>query len=265
MEMAMKMPSRLDAATLGLFAIYLSLHVANLTLTFAGLLPLPVAFLVGLAAFNLSFTIWHECVHNTVASSRWICSVIGSLTAFIMIYPGYFFQRREHLLHHKYEGDPEKDPVFYRVQCTPWMFPIHLLLATLRSPQPVNPERQFRPGELWSDRAGYVFCLAIVVAVLAKGMWAPLLAAWIMPRVMMIPIHAFYVCYLPHHGRGAYMYQTYRIVLRNPVTNYLTLFHAYHGLHHIWPGIPWHRYRQTFYARRKELEARGVEIIGGVR
>src|ERR1700752_3844341 len=100
---------RYDKATLGLFALYVGLLAVNVAAAAAGVLPLAVAFVIGLVAFNLSFTIWHECAHNTTASNRQLGTVIGWVTSLLMIYPGYCYQRRLHLLHHKYQGDPDKD------------------------------------------------------------------------------------------------------------------------------------------------------------
>jgi beta-carotene hydroxylase len=251
-----------DIRTLSLFACYVVVLPTNLVLTCVGVMPLFAAFLLGLGAFNLSFTIWHECVHRTVASSRRICTAVGAITAFFMIYPGYFFQQREHLLHHKYQGDPERDPVYPRTQCKPWAFPFHLIRVTLFNPQPSGPEKELTSNERRGDTIAYLLCGTVIVSVAASGFWLPLLAAWLLPRAVMIPVHAFYVCYLPHNGRGESLYEKYRIVLRNPFTRYLTLYHCYHGLHHLWPTVPWHRYKQTFAMREEELRARRVEILG---
>jgi beta-carotene hydroxylase len=182
-----------------------------------------------------------------------------------MIYPGYFFQRRDHLLHHKYQGDPDKDPVYPRTLCRPWAFPFHLVWVILRNPQPMYPERQSTGPERVADVMNYLLCAGAITLGFLYGAGGTVLAAWLLPRAFMVPIHAFYVCYLPHSSHGQSAYQTYRIVLRNPFTRYLTLYHSYHGLHHLWPTIPWHQYRRTYISRKQELTARGVEILGKAR
>ena len=40
----------------------------------------------------------------------------------------------------------------------------------------------------------------------------------------------------------------------------LVLGHNYHAIHHLWPGIPWHRYLATWREKRSWLEERGVPI-----
>lgn len=252
----------IDLRTTGLFVLYAGLLSTAALLTVRGDVPLWAGGLISLAAFNLSFTIWHECVHNTTSTSRAVCGAVGTATSFFMFFPGYFTLRREHLMHHKYQGDPERDPVWPRVQCPPWRFPLRLLRVVLWDPQPPNPERRLSWGERIADGVTLAAFLAAAGGAVAAGLWRELLAVWIVPRLLIAPIHAFYVCYLPHAAGGPLFYRTFRIVLRNPFTRYLTVYHSYHGLHHLWPNIPWYRYRRVFAERRAELEAQGVEILG---
>lgn len=253
--------SELDLPTWILFAGYAGALGSAFVLHGLGWIPAWLAFLLGLAAYNLSFTIWHECAHGTVARRRGLCTAVGIATTLPMIYPGYFFQRREHLLHHKFQGDPDKDPVYPRTQCTPWMFPVQLVRVTLFPPQPPNGEPAPPAGEVWADRACQLLFVAGAVAAVLAGWGWTLLFAWVLPRAVILFVHAFYVCYLPHSVGGPGGYEKYRIVTRGPLLRLLTVSHNYHGLHHLWPTIPWHRYRATFQERRADLEARGVEIL----
>ena len=251
----------IDGRTFALFLVHAIVVVLNFVAAAQGWIAMTVAFVVGLAAFNLSFTIWHECVHNTVARNRHISGLIGRITALLLVYPGYSTLKRDHLLHHKYQGSPDLDPVYPRVQCSPWMFPVHLVRTLAFGRQPDPPEGPLPASERLKDVAGYVMWAAGAVIAALAG-WGPaLLVAWVIPRLVILPIHSFYVCYLPHAPDGPRVYQTYRVVLRTPLTRYLTLYHSFHGLHHLWPSVPWHRYRAVFVSRRQLLERHGVEIV----
>ncbi|MBI3551112.1 MAG: fatty acid desaturase [Elusimicrobia bacterium] len=251
----------LDRRTMTLLIIHAALVLFNFALAVSGRLPPWAAFVGGLLAFNFSFTLWHECVHKTVSKSEDVCLWLGRLVAFLSLYPGYGSLRRVHLLHHKYQGDPQKDPIYPRVQCPPWRFPFLLAWTTLVDPLPPYPEKRLTAEERAADWIQYGL-VAVLSGVFVHEGWGPaFLAAWVLPRVVIFPVHTFYVCYLPHSGHGKRLYETFRVVLRNPFTRYLTLYHCYHGLHHVWPTIPWYEYHATFRARRKELEARGVEIL----
>jgi beta-carotene hydroxylase len=251
----------LDWRTLTLFAVYVVVLPINVALAARGALGLVWAFLIALAAFNLSFTIWHESVHNTVAPNRTVSTIIGTITAFFLIYPGYNALKRDHLVHHKHQGEPDVDPVYPRVQCRPWLFPVHMFWCLAFPQQPPHPERQLTSAERAKDAVNYAIWLALALAAWRYGYLPALMAAWILPRLVILPIHEFYVCYLPHAAGGPEFYRTYRIVLRTPFTRYLTLYHSYHGLHHVWPSIPWHQYRAAFQSRRRALEQLGVEIV----
>jgi beta-carotene hydroxylase len=251
-----------DVRTLALFIVYVVVLPLNFYLTAIAIIPLWLAFLIGLCAFNLSFTIWHECVHNTIAENRKVCTFLGILTSLFLIYPGYFYLRKDHFLHHKHQGNPDKDPVYPRVQCRPVFFPIKLIIVTLFNPQPFNTERKLTRTEFLGDLAQYITITVFVVLLFITHLWLPFVVSWVLPRIVIFPIHAFYVCYLPHSGYGKGFYHVYRVVLRNPFTRYLTLYHSYHGMHHLWPKIPWHRYRAAYKERKEELIAKGVKIEG---
>jgi len=38
------------------------------------------------------------------------------------------------------------------------------------------------------------------------------------------------------------------------------LGHNYHAIHHLWPNVPWHRYREVFRERLDLLRKNGVPI-----
>ena len=40
----------------------------------------------------------------------------------------------------------------------------------------------------------------------------------------------------------------------------LVLGHNYHAIHHLWPNLPWHRYRPTFREKQASLRERGVPV-----
>ena len=69
----------------------------------------------------------------------------------------------------------------------------------------------------------------------------------------------WYINYLPHVGLPAHRYQGTRIVDVAWLTP-LVLGHNYHAIHHLWPKVPWHRYREVFRERQELLRQHGVPI-----
>ena len=93
---------------------------------FANLLPLWAGFLIATFLMNLSFTTWHEASHGNFSRVVWLNRWLGIVASLYSLYPGYFARRREHLAHHRWEGDAQHDPVYPRIQTGFWAFPLML-------------------------------------------------------------------------------------------------------------------------------------------
>lgn len=216
--------------------------------------------LVGVLFLNASFTVWHEAAHGTVFRSRAANDVVGVLGAWPAMLP-YFTVRRDHVLHHEHVNDPERDPDYWFLEGSIWSLPLRYLAGARRAVRLV--ERAGRPA--WERQADRVLLLGVVGAIVAGAVLvSPLfvLAVWVVPKLVAMWIHAWYVNVLPHRGLPAERYRDTRI-WANPLLTPLFLCHNYHGLHHVWQTVPWHRYPRAFRAKRAFLEGRGVPIRGG--
>lgn len=243
----------MGAMVLG-FPLLIWLHAATV-------LPAWAAMVLGTAVMNLSFTAWHEPAHGNF--SRWsrVNDAAGFVASLASVYPGYFARRREHLLHHRFQGVEGMDPVYRRVQATAWTFPLALLSANfagspLRVPATVLP---MTPRQRWSDGASNVLALGIAVGAAATGWLPSLFWAWLLPRALVFWLHAYYICFFPHSVSGG-GYEVYRVRARRAWLRLLTLDQSLHGVHHRWPYIPWHRYGAVLRGARPEIEAAGIRL-----
>jgi len=89
------------------------------------------------------------------------------------------------------------------------------------------------------------------------------LLLWFVPVVIAKVVMDWYINYLPHVGLPADRYQGTRIIDVSWLTP-LVLVHNYHAIHHLWPTIPWHRYRAVFKRKLGYLQEHGVPIEHGV-
>ena len=214
---------------------------------------------LGTFFLNMSFTIWHEAAHGTVFRSRPWCDLVGVLGSWPAMLP-YFTVRRDHVLHHEFVNDPERDPDAWFLEGSIWTLPLRYPSGAKRALAIVD--RSGRPA--WEARTDRVL-LALVLVALALLAWfvSPLavLFAWILPKGFAMWIHAWYVNVLPHRGLPAERFRDTRIHPAAWLTP-LTLCHNYHGLHHVWQTVPWHRYPQVFRLKEEFLESRGVPIAG---
>ena len=242
------------AMTAGLPAIVV-LHAA-------GRIPFWPALGVATLLMNLSFTAWHEPAHGNFSRSRRPNDLAGVLASFVSVYPGYFARRREHLVHHRFEGEEGKDPVYARIQASVLTFPLQLLRAARL---PLDVPASFVPltsTQRLSDRVSNTLALLVAVGSIALG-WGPsVMGLWILPRVIVFWAHAYYVCLFPHAAPGG-GYRLYRVRADGGglLLRLLTVDQTFHGIHHRWPSVPWHAYARTARLRGRRLEEDGIEVV----
>lgn len=224
--------------TLGLAALFPLAHT--------GAAPLWAAALASCLLMNLSFTTWHECSHGNFSRHQWVNHSCGWLSSLFTLYPGYFARRREHLAHHRWEGDPELDPVYPRIQTSLFAFPFRLTLqAITREGNAI--ESSFMPLtsiQAWADRALLLAAAGTMVALIALGFGELVLWLLVFPRIVIFYLHAVYICWFPHHVEGG-GFERYRVRRRGPLWALLTVGQWAHGVHHKNPSIPWHRYSRN--------------------
>jgi len=245
-----------DAATLLLLAAMYLLLIGNFVLHRAAPLPIVFHVLVGAVAIHFAFTIWHEAVHRNVCRSAWGNNLVGVLGMFPYMTP-YFLQKWVHLQHHTRLNEPG-DPNLIYAQRPFWKLPF-------RYPRALRYARKVLaadPRQPWERRADAVF-LAAVLAVYAiaawRGAFVEVLLLWFVPVVIAKGVMDWYINYLPHVGLPPHRYAGTRVVDVAWLTP-LVLLHNYHAIHHLWPALPWHRYRAVFREKLPELRRNGVPI-----
>jgi fatty acid desaturase len=248
----------IDVPTVVIAAVLVGGLVANATGAAQGLLPLPLAFLISAVLMNCSFTVWHEAMHGNLAPGRRLNDVLGVIAAWISLTP-YFRIREVHRQHHAYTNDPARDPDYWYVAGPMWTLPFRYVAGFRRYARV-----QVSAAGRVVDALGVAFAVGVIVTAYAMGQTAVLIATWLAPKVVSFAAHAWYVNYLPHHHEPTGRFTSARVVERvwwEP----LVLFHNYHGLHHAYQTIPWHRYRVEFEQRRAFLVAQGMPVTTGVR
>jgi beta-carotene hydroxylase len=251
--------STLDVPTAAVGGTMVIGIAAVIALHAAGWMPLVVGLLINTFLMNLSFTAWHEACHGNFSKSRAINTAFGVLTSFASIYPGYFARRREHLCHHRFEGDATQDPVYPRIQVSLLAFPLQVLRANHTAEARVPIPASFLPmtsTQRWADRASNLLAFSLLgVGLLTDTFWSVLLL-WFVPRATVFLAHAIYICHFPHAIPGG-GYEVYR-VRPSRVLALLTLGQNLHGVHHRWPAIPWHRYGAVLAS--VDPKAEGIEV-----
>jgi fatty acid desaturase len=251
---------------LGLFVVLGEAAVWSLTL--GGLVPIWVGSLCATVLAYLAFTVMHEAshgnIHGDTRSLRLVSEALGWLAGITLLAPFSAF-RVLHLRHHAYTNHPEKDPDHWvkgtsalsvLLRCA--LIVPHYLWDFLAGPTS-------RTEQARASRGPAVLALAAMAAgVLASiplGLFGWVLALWFGPAVAAAAVLAFAFDWLPHapHVERCRFRDT-RVILGPGLTS-LLLYQNLHLIHHLYPRVPFYRYREVFDATRTELEREGANIV----
>jgi fatty acid desaturase len=245
-----------DARTLAILAAMYALLAGNFALHALRPLPIAVHVLVSAAAIHLAFTVWHEAAHRNVSSRSWVNTAVGILGMFPYMTP-YFMQRWIHLQHHARLNERD-DPNFVYIDGPFWRIFARYPRALGYARKLLARDPRTR-GEQLSDVASVAAVAAIYALAWRAGALADVLLLWGLPVVIAKVVMDWYINYLPHVGLPAHRYQGTRVVDVGWLTP-LVLGHNYHAIHHLWPNLPWYRYRGVFRERLDLLRRHGVPI-----
>lgn len=213
-----------------------------------------------------AFTLLHEASHGLVSrGGRWINQLAGEVAATTLMcrFNGF---RQVHLRHHLHTNDPERDPDLWSGRGPAWAAPLfwatsdlHYWVAYDRS----EPQRPLaRRASAWSLT---VLLLAVAVLLLT-GNGMALLWFWIVPARIALFISTWLFDWLPHQrpfGRPR-AENPLQATVNLAVPGWLEpllLGHAFHLVHHLHPGIPFHRLRKRWEADRTPLLKAGAREV----
>jgi fatty acid desaturase len=247
---------RIDVRTLCLLGAMYALLAGNVALyAFARQNP-AVHVLIGAVAIHFAFTIWHEAVHGNVSRRGRTNDVVGVLGMLPYMTP-YFIQRWVHLEHHRKLNLPE-DPNYIYTDGP-------LLLLPFRYPRALGYAKKLlrgdprSPAERRSDLATTAVVVVAYAAAIATGHAVAVFVLWFLPVVVAKLVMDFYINFLPHYGLPADRFAGTRVLDVGWLTP-LVLNHNYHAVHHLWPTLPWHRYREIYRKKSAYLLRHGVPV-----
>lgn len=252
---------RSDVPTLLLLAAMYALLAGNAVLYYTAPLHPLVHVAIGAVAIHLAFTIWHEAVHGTVSAHPLANDAVGVLGMLPYMTP-YFFQRWVHLEHHRLLNQTD-DPNRVYTDGLFWTLPLRYPRALAHARRLLSADPRSR-AQRRSDTATTALVLGVLALALATGHGVAFVVLWLAPVVVAKLVMDWYINYLPHRGLAADDFRGTRITAVGWLTP-LVLNHNYHAVHHIWPTVPWHRYREIYHNKRDYLTRHGVPIEHRIR
>ncbi len=269
--------------TIVLFVALMSAYVSIIFLGVSHTVPLWACMLInGVLAYSF-YTIHHEANHGNISGRyrrfRWIDEVLGNAAA-IPLQLNFVPYARSHLLHHAHTNVPERDPDFFmagpgRAIVPRWA--VSTVLKTLLSvpglnrvlpaalPEPLaSAARDFTVTRRGMMRYNQV-CLVVLVGSYALGVGNYVLFLWWLPAQIGALLLQVWFVWLPHRDfdeTARYRNTRIRTWFGSTI---LLLGQDYHLIHHLYPRVPFYRYRSLFGEIRTSLEVQGARIEVGLR
>lgn len=231
--------------------------------TIAGVVSSLLGGLMVFVAAFAAFTPMHDASHRSVSRHRWLNEAVGRACSAVLLSP-YVAFRYVHLEHHKHTNHPEHDPDFYSGAGPAPLLPLRWLTQDLHYYVVIIRRWTQRP---LAERIELVITVAVIAgalsALVATGHGLTLLLVWLIPVRLAIAALALSFDYLPHVPHQTLAsedrFEATRIIIAPGLTA-LFLFQNYHLIHHLFPGIPFYRYRRVYDAKRDWLRERGAVV-----
>ena len=240
-------------------------------LTFLGVLPLWLSFMIATFCMMMSYLPGHEAEHNNIGGKgrpyRWLNGLVGHLT-FIPIVLPFNLHRLSHLQHHAFANDPEKDPD-YATKADGWLGAIW---ASLQSRQPgLRDEFGQRglniedPATLQAFKQALLQSITfyLILALLAwSGFALEAVLLWWLPRHIGYTYLQLFLSWAPHYPTDKTGRYKDTRAWRFAFGNLASVGMEYHIVHHLHPNIPLHKTPPAYRDMRHILVARGCRIDG---
>jgi beta-carotene hydroxylase len=267
-------------ATVALFVVLVASYAGSVALVATGRVPLWFGMVVNVALAYGCYTVHHEANHGNISgrrrSLRWVDDLLGRVVA-VPITLSFRGFAPLHLLHHAHTNDQERDPdIFVAGPATAipvkWLVQVVAVSVVRALPivghpmtasiiPPVDGDTTEGRAIKRMRRFDQLALVALVAAFLLGFGWYALLLWWLPGKLSGLVLMTTFQ-WLPHHPHTETdRYRNTRVnvfVLSTPAL----LEQDHHLMHHLFPRVPWYRYRRLFTEIRPILEKNNARIEG---
>jgi len=220
-----------------------------------GTLPLWAGYVLAALLTYAAYTVLHDAVHGSVHGKKrslsWLNNLLGYLAGQIMLV-SFKAHQKEHLAHHRHTNDPELDPDMF--------LPDDSLRSLIRGTLVVLPlQYKYYFAHCW-DKAATKNKLIVVVELVVMIGWRAALFVFGFWQIGLISLAATFtgvfllvilfvwIVHRPHDDEARYKNTSTFVFpgLLDDVISWLWLFQNYHSIHHLFPKVPFYRYRSLY-------------------
>ncbi len=228
-----------------------SLFYLGTSLYLAGHIHFLVMLLINSFSIYVSFTPLHDATHRSVSSHRTLNDLIGTLCCLLLL-PGITTRvyRYLHLEHHRFAGDPAKDPDELFVSAPAMLLPFVLAGLDVHWSIWYFKHGRSRPrSERIEFAAGLTFYVGVHVAFLTSAYALEFFLCFMIPQRFGLFYVSWFFAHIQHPEGMEWEqvpFQTTVRIVTNPMAHWLLLGQSFHCLHHLAPSIPYYRYRRAW-------------------
>ncbi|MEO0431412.1 MAG: beta-carotene hydroxylase [Cyanobacteria bacterium J06656_5] len=212
-----------------------------------------ICFALNTVALHLVGTVIHDASHNSAHSNRIVNAVLGHGSALML---GFTFPvfTRVHLQHHANVNDPENDPDHFVSTCGPlWLI----------APRFFYHEIYFFQRRLWKkyELLEWFLSRLVVAGLIYSACRFDFLTYfanyWFAPALVVGVALGLFFDYLPHRPFKEKNRWKNARVYPGRLLNLLIMGQNYHLVHHLWPSIPWYKYKPAYEVMKPLLDEKG--------
>lgn len=211
--------------------------------------------------FYYGFTVLHDGVHGAIKRGSFFAALMARVFGFLLTFTFPFFKGL-HMQHHAHTNVKGRDPdhVLSGLSALGGLVLGGVCIYC-------SYQYHFFARRLWRNKLELlevlvcdVFYLGVLIFAIYDHWFMDLFLLWILPLIISLYLLVYTFDYLPHfpHQRTEKMYcaRAYGGWLLSA----WMCAQNYHLVHHLWPTIPWYRYRRAFKQVYPELKHRGCQV-----
>jgi len=225
--------------------------------------------------FYMMYTPLHEAVHQNISGKnkkfKFLNPLLGSISAAFYLH-SYTQHRWSHLEHHKYANNPELDPdiiikgpTWFSIAARGFFILLIKDFFYIRKEGVKDSHAGKRAMRLGTIESLIPIIILVVLTNLFELPWYHFFISYVFPllfAVMLLGIFFDYLVHMPHESSEKFgdtnIIRTKKW-FDGPMT-WIWLYQNYHGMHHLFPKLPFYKYKKVFLEREQELIKLGLPV-----
>lgn len=226
--------------------------------------------------FYMMYTPLHEAVHQNISGKnkrfKFLNPLLGSISAAFYLH-SYTQHRWSHLEHHKYANNPELDPdiiikgpTWFSIAARGFFILLIKDFFYIQKEGVKDSDAGKRAMRLGTIESLIPIIILVVLTNLFGLPWYHFFISYVFPllfAVMLLGIFFDYLVHMPHESSEKFgdtnIIRTKKW-FDGPMT-WIWLYQNYHGMHHLFPKLPFYKYKKVFLEREHELTKLGLPVF----